>query len=204
MHTESNYHTEGLNKLRLDKIKIRQINNLIKLNFHSSLKLTEDQYRKNMPFFNHQPVEYIEQFDLPLIIETRIPLKEQLEKAGFTSNIDISKIRNATPVPRHPYSIWIRNLELSELQKHRRRHNEEKLSPIIEVISFALQYPDLVTNKHIYALGSRCPSGFPPFIEVHQKNKELKSTHFYPSGINNNIENILTRGNKINMLNLLT
>lgn len=78
----------------------RQSQKLIELGFHQELGLTETEYLNSLPKFEPQPKEYLGRFDIPLLVEGRIPWEKQAQLAG----IDLSEYLRARISETHPYN----------------------------------------------------------------------------------------------------
>lgn len=90
----------------------RQASRYTKLGYHAELNLTEEDYLTSLPKFEPQPQEYKGKFDIPLLVETRIPWKKQAELSGIViSDYLLSRMNetgewdgNPSKTPSVPYS----------------------------------------------------------------------------------------------------
>ena len=90
----------------------RQAAALIACNYHTALGLTEDQYQATLPKFGTQPSEYKNRFDIPLLVETRIPWTEQARLSGIqlsmgTLETGYTAGGERSAVPAGPYAAWV-------------------------------------------------------------------------------------------------
>ncbi len=182
-----------------------QVDNFCWYNFHKELGFTESRYRNSLPRFFQQPKTYKERFDVPLIIETRIPLERQRELVGIIldpSDIDIHLgITDITPVPDKPYTIWAQRAKKSQertlMEAVRQFTDDEVGSPLVlvEVISYFLNYPRLLRETpDVYAVGSRCGQDRIPRLVALIEEVSLSSIphNDFFSGL------VLSRGREIN------
>jgi hypothetical protein len=154
----------------LNTVWEKQVNKLISLGFNDEIHKSEGTYRRLMPKFAPQPPEYAGRFDIPLLVESRIPLKIQHKLAKITSAINEQHIVDTTKVPGEPYSIWTHNGEryrqLSIIAAVSKFLPDEIASPQIEVTSLYIHYPELFREHGIDASGSVYGSDSVPCIDT--------------------------------------
>ena len=100
-------------ELNLDTEWQRQANRYVELGYHTELKMTPEEYLQALPKFEPQPEEYRDRFNVPLLVETRIPWEKQAELAGVVvseylrSNINETKpFDDRSQTPETPYTGW--------------------------------------------------------------------------------------------------
>ena len=176
----------------------RQVKRLLGLGFHEELGMTEAAYRNSIPEFLPQPEEYKGRFDIPLIVETRIPLKRQHQLAGIPEYIDTDNIENLTPVPDKPYTIWThdanRYRRLSVERATVQFSEDEVGSPQFEVTALYLHKP--FNNRGVDAAGSRFESGDAPYLNVFRGEPGVYSDWIDDPGGD---WGALSRGSQINL-----
>lgn len=109
-----------------------------------------------------QPPEYAGQLDLLLVVDPRVPLALQHEKAKISSDyVDYENIRDILVAPSGPYAIWTH-----DGRRHQKTYittlpnalkgfkDYEEASLAVEVTALYLQYPDLFDQLGIEAPGS--------------------------------------------------
>ena len=93
----------------------RQVNKYIKLGFHKELNLSKEEYRDSLPKFTPQPEAYKGRFDIPVLVETRIPVNKQAKLAGLMYGLDGFKVRDwendpkGYKTPEIPYTTWMQD-----------------------------------------------------------------------------------------------
>lgn len=156
------YSLENEGKDKKISIKENQVNSLVKFGFHKLLGISLDEYKESIPEISIQPKEYNNHFDIPLVVDPRVPISEQLEISGIKARTNIENIINVTEVPNKPYTIWThdarRYRHLTVEEACRKFSNDEVGSPLIEVIALYMQYPRIFKDFGIDAAGSRVDS----------------------------------------------
>jgi len=92
----------------------RQVKGYFKLGFHKELNLSEEEYRDSLPKFTPQPEAYKGRFDIPVLVETRIPVKKQAELAGLRyysaeAVRDWEDDPKGYQTPETPYITWMQD-----------------------------------------------------------------------------------------------
>jgi len=131
----------------------KQIEKYLNLGFHKYLNLSEQEYRDTFPAKIIQPVKYEGIFDYPVLIETRISAKDRLKLAKIGDCINIENVKPQVNEDKDPYVFWTH-----DLKRHKGCTISETLSKcldfeigcnIVEVVSYAIQYPDVCRGKAI-------------------------------------------------------
>lgn len=84
----------------------RQAGRYVELGFADILKMTEEEYLESLPRFAEQPEEYKDRFNLPLLVETRIPWQEQAKRSGIVVS---GYVNSQRPVLRDGLSVLTNN-----------------------------------------------------------------------------------------------
>jgi len=150
----------------------RQAQNPAKL-FAKELKFkTHDDYIATLPKFEPQPEEYRRRLDIPVIVETRIPLKRMLELAGIDSNFDVDSIgdweKDNFKTPEEPYTTYLNdgtnNLDRSTDAVRTSLRNDERGGTIFDGIALYLKDPEILKNHYLNLPGSRVGSNCAPWL----------------------------------------
>ena len=93
----------------------RQTQRFIDLGFHEELGLSEQEYLDSLPRFGLQPESFKGRFDIPLIVETKIPVVRQCKLAGIDYYLEGLKVCDwpGDPqgyiTPEKPYFTWVQD-----------------------------------------------------------------------------------------------
>ncbi len=147
-----------------EAIRDKQLERLERFGFHKELGQSCREYEEGFPQFLPQPEEYKARFDIPLVVETRIPLLRQHKLAGINEFIDIDYVTNLTSVPSR-HLIPSGPMMLAPLPQCKRTASARALcppddevgSPLVEVTALYLQRPDIFKDHGVDAPGSRLP-----------------------------------------------
>lgn len=143
----------------------RQVLKLLWLGFNEELDQTAKEYIAgfNIPGSQIiQPEAYRRTFNTLLIVDPRIPLSRQHQRAGINEECDTSQIYNLIPVPDNPYIVWTYTDD--RYQWHSVPLAEKTFSanevgmPQVEVTALFLQFPDIFHGPARIAAGSRLGS----------------------------------------------
>ncbi len=90
----------------------RQIENYVRLGFHTELGMSADDYRASLPRIAPQPSQYRGRLDVPLLIDPRVSWERQADLAdmsrSFSSRSHIYEpIDDRHAVPAQPYVAWV-------------------------------------------------------------------------------------------------
>lgn len=102
-------------ELNLDPEWSRQIQRFIELGFHKELNLSEREYLDSLPKFGPQPEQFQGRFNIPVVVETRIPVKRQCELARIRYFLGGLKVTDWTDdskgyrTPDRPYATWLQD-----------------------------------------------------------------------------------------------
>ncbi|MFA7419126.1 MAG: hypothetical protein WCZ90_05505 [Melioribacteraceae bacterium] len=165
--------------------------------------MIEIQYKESVSVNVIQPEEYKGVFDLPVFVETRIPLKEQLKLLSIDDYINAVKLTHLIEQADSPYVAWFNDLTLHAGKTISETHSSyleiETGCTAIEVIAFAVHYPSLCKGKGIDAPSTIFRGEYYASLIAHEKNYELAS-HW----IDDKTENFycLTRGREVTKFEL--
>ncbi len=139
----------------------RQTDNYLKLGFHTELGMTEQDYLNSLPKFESMPRMYVDEylgFYDPLLVETRIPVKRQLELAGIsytTEEIVEGAFDYPYKSPRNPYTVWSQSApyeipfvdhsrdnpkSVEEVRQQIRLSGEYRGATLVEGVAFVINY----------------------------------------------------------------
>jgi hypothetical protein len=139
----------------------KQANRLVSLGFAEELGLSAAEYLNTLPLFEQQPKEYEGRFDIPLLVDPRVPLPRQQELLGATAimtkngSLDADKVQNFTTTPRGPYAVWTnqgnkfvaystwKGTLRDALSTGKKLDHDEVPCQLTEVMALAIQYPKL-------------------------------------------------------------
>jgi len=142
----------------LEQIWEKQVRNLIALDFNGEAKMSEFSYRNSLPHFPQQPAAYVGRFDMPLLIDPRIPLKKKHKLLGIHCVIDEDLIVNTTTFPDKPYVVWTHDANryrpFSIKEAIGKFQPDEVGCPQIEVTAYYIQYREIFKDHGIDATGS--------------------------------------------------
>lgn len=91
-----------------------QVTRLIRLGFDQALGMTQSDYRSGMPDFEPQPESFKNRFDLPVMVDPRVNIRDQLDRYKIISHLqkaDLARFilseSQRADIPRDPYVIWV-------------------------------------------------------------------------------------------------
>jgi hypothetical protein len=138
----------------------------VELGFHTELGMAKLEYLDGLPKFEPQPEEYAGRFDLPLIVETRIPWLRQAELAGIgVSRYFKSKIDQLRPLENNnsttgdaTYAGWFNRWDqrftqkITPLDAKRQLKADEVSAGLFEGIALQIVYPEFVKSGKCFDL----------------------------------------------------
>lgn len=159
---------------RLEQEVARQVDRYIELGFHKEVYPevnevdAQARYRADftLPEETTPPESYKGRFDVPLLVEPRIPLSVQhrRSKTPIGERVKTENIQNLTESPSSPYLVWThdgkRYSKFSVEQAMNSFADDEVGSPQIELTALYLQHPDYFKGEGykgaaVIATGSR-------------------------------------------------
>lgn len=191
MSTESTARPPEL-KLKLETEWQRQVRRFIVLDFHEALGSTEADYRASLPRFTSQPEAFRGRFDLPLLVETRIPVAEQARRAGLAYNLEDLNVRDweedpqGYKTPETPYKTWAqdgkKNLRRPVREVRKTLEPDERGGTELDGVAFYIAYPEVFEDHFIDMPGSSVESVLAPFLRVWFNEPKLRSHRIDASG----------------------
>lgn len=143
----------------------KQAQNLARL-FAKELGLTEEEYIATLPKFEPQPEEYKGRLDIPVIVETRVPLKRMLELAGIITGFDANLIKDWEEgnfnTPEKPYTTWLNdgsaNLNKSVADVRAALRDDERGGTVFDAVALYLKDPKILDHHFPGLPGSQVNS----------------------------------------------
>jgi len=166
-------------ELNLDEEWQRQSARFVELGYHTELKIKDGEYLDSLPRFGTQPEEYKGRFDLPLIVETRIPWPKQAELAGIgVSDYLRARIDQTSPwqgnnqeTPDAAYSGWFNNWNqrftrrIPPFDARKKLAADEVGAGPLEGITLQVVHPELTKDgKYFDLIGYQVGSGLVPSL----------------------------------------
>lgn len=157
--------------------------------FAKELGLTEEEYTATLPKFVPQPEQFKGRFDVPIIVETRVPLKRMLELAGIVTYFDVDSIKDwkegKFATPKTPYTVWVndgtsnRNKSVKTVRESLKA--DERGANTHEATALYLKDPKILDKYYLDILGSQVGSGSAPYLARWDGQPELHR-HFVAHG----------------------
>lgn len=143
-------------QMPLELVWNKQVNRLLELGFHSYLGVSAEKYLKSFQEFDKTPPS--KKLDLPLLVDLRVPVDQQLKMAGISDipeNIEHKIEIAGGPIGLEvPYNIWTHKPIMENT-----KGEKEYFCNLLEVTSLFIHYPELFKINRIGALGSRISMG---------------------------------------------
>jgi hypothetical protein len=145
------------------------------LGFHKLLGLSKEEYLQSLPKFTPQPEEYKGRFDLQVLVEPRIPLKDQQKRADIGSSISSitemrEPVKDIVQTLNAPYVIWShdasRYRSQSAAEAEKKFDVDEVGGTLTEVTALFLQHPEVFDGYAAYALSSESGKMTPFLHEI--------------------------------------
>lgn len=141
--------------------------------FAQELGLTKEAYIATLPKFEPQPESWRVRFDIPVIVERRVPLKRMLELAGIVRYFDVDLIKDWEKgkfnTPKTPYATWLNdgsvNLGKSVSNVRKSLKNDERGGTVFDGIALYLKDPKILEHHYLDLPGSRVGSGRAPNLD---------------------------------------
>ena len=157
-------------KINLETEWNRQAQNAARL-FAKELGFkTPGEYIATLPKFEPQPKEWKGRFDIPVIVEIRVPLKRMLELSGIATYFNIDSIKDweksKFQAPEKPYTTYLNdgniNLNKSVDQVRKSLRIDERGGNIFDGIALYLKDPKILEHHFLDLPGSQVGSGNAP------------------------------------------
>jgi len=142
----------------------RQASKFIELGFHKKLGLSEEQYLATLPKFGSQPEGFKGRFDIPVLVETRVPPRSQLELAGFEAYLEGLEVYDwpgdpkGYKTPGMPYVAWVqdgsKSLNKSVEEVRRGLAPDERGATLLDGTGLVIAHTELLKGHYIHLPGS--------------------------------------------------
>lgn len=136
----------------------KQVQKLLSLEFNRVIGKSQGTYRSLLPPFFPQPESYQSRFDIPLLIDPRMPLKKLHRLIGITSSIDEDLIVNTIKPLQEPYTVWTHDANryrpFSVKDAIKNFQPDELVTLQLEVTALYMHYPVIFQNHGVDASGS--------------------------------------------------
>lgn len=140
----------------------KQADRLIRLRFHESLRMTEKEYRASLPPFKPQPQELRGSFNIPLLVDPRISLRNQLRlyREGLGLVIFLVSPQAVNNLgegrPEEPYQIWANNGSRNAGRTSREVNSQLRSGEIglntIEGLAMIREHPEILRDRYVLQL----------------------------------------------------
>lgn len=153
-------------KLDLDTERERQIADKLRIGLHSALHVSPEDYARSFPRFRQRPESFLGRFDIPLVVDPRIPALLQLQMAvdaglfpdyedgiGGLQLSDWVGAGGRFETPGSPYVTWADGGRLYKRRTVRDVREslrfDERGGTIHDGITLAIHYAGLVRGRGI-------------------------------------------------------
>lgn len=162
---------------------LKQAKKYIKLGFHKELDLSKEDYLNSLPKFEPQPENFKGRFDIPLIVETRIPIKRQCELVGIDYSlgslpcVDWSGDTKDYKTPKKPYVTWMqdgtKNLDKSVEGVREEFTEDERGATVFDGLALYIARPKILEHHFIDLPGTKVGPRYAPFLGLWLGRPEL-------------------------------
>lgn len=152
----------------------RQTQGFIELGFHTELGLSEEKYLESLPRFEPQPEQFKGRFDIPVIVETRIPVKRQSELTRLPYFLEGLEVVDwlgdpkGYKTPKIPYFTWLqdgaKNINRSVRDVRATFAEDERGATEFDGISLYIAHPEILKDHFIDLPGTTVGSHDAPFL----------------------------------------
>jgi len=167
---------ESCGKVNLKTERTRQAQRLIQLGFHRELGLSKKEYLASLSKFGPQPEAFKGRFDIPILVETRIPIERQCKLTGIKYLLegvdfqDWPKDLQGYRTPDKPYFAWMQDgsKNLNETVQNVREtfKEDERGATIFDAIGLYLAHPEILKHHFINLPGTSVGSGYAPCLSL--------------------------------------
>lgn len=161
----------------------KQSHRFIKLGFHIERGLTEDAYLESLPRFSSQPEQFKGRFDIPILVETKIPVKRQCELAGvnyFLEGLDVKDWKNDPrkyETPQDPYTTWMqdgkKNLKREVRDVRNSYAKDERGATEFDGIALYIAHSEILKDHSIDLPGTQVGSHYAAYLHLGFHGPEL-------------------------------
>lgn len=159
----------------------RQAGKLARL-FAEELGLNRKDYLASLPQFEPQPETFKGKFDIPVIVETRVPLSRLLEAAGLKKYFDVDKKvkdweGSGFETTKAPYTTWMqdgrKNLKKSIKVVRSGYDPDERGATAYDGVALYLAKPNILSSHYVDLPGSKVGSDYAPCLGLWDDGPEL-------------------------------
>ncbi|WP_432842243.1 hypothetical protein [Dactylosporangium sp. CA-092794] len=140
---------------------------LVGFGFHDELRMSAESYVDSLPRFPARGGGYPGRFDVPLVLETRIPWQRQAALAGIrvvARTMDYEPVDEASRMPAAPYAGWFTNWgarfpdPIAPGDARARLEPAEVGANLVELVTMTFAHPDLTASGRLFdAIGYKLP-----------------------------------------------
>lgn len=163
-------------ELDLDAKWSRQTQRFLELGFHNELKLSKREYLDSLPKFRTQPEQFLGRFDIPVIVETRIPVKRQCELVGIKYFLDGLEVVDWADDPKgyrtsdKPYVAWLqdgeKNLNKAVQAVRKKLVEDERGGTEFDGVALYTAHPQVLEHHFLDLPGTMAGSFSTPFLHL--------------------------------------
>lgn len=148
---------------------IKQIQFLIELGFPKLLNLSGEEYLNSFRYKGKKiPSDYESKFELPVVVDPRIPITELISKAGLENYLKLEELTNVSHGSVKPYLFFTHHSKKYSSHTAAMAINEfaedEEGCTLEELIYFYLFYPDQFEGIAIDAILTNFRGDYHPCI----------------------------------------
>lgn len=142
--------------------------------FAKELGLSREEYFESLPIFEPQPEAFQGKFDIPVIVETRVPLGRMLEIVKINAFFNIGEIEDwkdgGSKIAKCPYIAWLKdgggNLDVSVRNVRKNLASDERGGTIHDGLALYLRNPIILEHHFLDFPGSQVGSGSAPNLHL--------------------------------------
>jgi hypothetical protein len=160
-----------------------QADRYVKLGFHRELDMSQEDYLASLPRFEPQPEAYKGRFDIPVLVETRIPAVRQAKLAGLNYYLEGHNPRDweqdpkGYQTPQNPYTTWMQdgriNLDKSVEVVRTRLAEDERGATEWDGIALYIKSPQILKHHAIDLPGTSVGSAYAAFLSLWRVGPEV-------------------------------
>lgn len=142
----------------------KQIDRYVELNFHKELGLTEEAYKASFSPFTPRPDIVRNEFDIPIVVETRIGPGRQAELADIFDGTKGYGVQDwqldpkRFKTPETPYTVWMndgsKNLGKSAADVRNSLPADERGATLQEVVALLIHKPVILEKHAVMSVGT--------------------------------------------------
>ncbi|MBI4033009.1 MAG: hypothetical protein HY377_00600 [Candidatus Blackburnbacteria bacterium] len=138
--------------------------------------MSKEDYLASLPKFEAQPEAFKGRFDIPVVVETRIPVVRQCELAGIGYHLSDLEVADwpqdpqGYKTPNVPYVTWMQDGSGNRGESVDKVRGEfagdERGATIFDGVSFCIAHPQILENHYIDLPGTSVGSGRAPYLRL--------------------------------------